>query len=687
MNKEKQYQKLKKEAEILRQKLNEHSHRYHVLDDPVISDAEYDRLMQRLIDIEEMYGDLKTADSPTQRVGASPLKSFTTAQHTYPMLGLDNAFSDQDVLQFHDRLKKNLNVDNIVYIVEPKLDGVAVELVYEKGVLTRAVTRGDGITGEVVTENIRTIKSIPLNLIVHDNNAIPDLLEVRGEVIINKKDFDALNRSRLENRENLFANSRNAAAGSLRQLDSRITAKRPLDIFIYGAGESHGLNIKSQQEMYHRFKDMGFKINPLIKSNMTIHGALAWYKELESLRVSLPYEIDGMVIKVDDVEMQQALGQKARSPKWAIAYKFPAMEEVTVIRDIIIQVGRTGALTPVALLEPVDIGGVTITRATLHNSDEIERMDIRTGDSVLVIRAGDVIPKVIKRAGPRTSNNHKPFKMPEFCPVCHAIVKKIEDEVVYRCTNSACPAQIKERLKHFVSRDGFDIEGIGDKLSKQLVEQKLVTSFADLFCLKHSDLLKLDRMGEKSAANIIKAIESSKTISFKRLLYALGIHYTGETAARLIAERYENIEQLSKATREEIAGIDGIGPVTAAALSDFFDSPENRLVIEKMIKAGVMPVNDLYHKNRVQAHISESNSQFFQKRVVLTGSLETMTRKDAKEKLIAMGAKVTSSVSSKTDYVICGKGAGSKLEKAENLQIKIIDEGLFNTMMKKWTAG
>ena len=683
MSDNKEYKAIKKEALDLKEKLFEHSHNYHVLDDPVISDAEYDRLMQRLIDIEDQYPELSSPDSPTMRVGAPPLKAFETARHSLPMLGLDNAFSDQDVLDFHERVKKDINQDingdTILYTVEPKLDGVAVELVYENGLLTTGITRGDGTSGEVVTENIRTIGSIPLNIAAKADKDIPARLEVRGEVIINKKDFEILNKSRLKNGENLFANPRNAAAGSLRQLDSKVTAKRPLDIFVYGAGEIQGLNIESQSEMFDKFNELGFKINPLIKKHVTIHKALARYKELESLREDLPYEIDGMVIKIDDIAIQKTLGQKARSPKWAIAYKFPAMEETTKVEDIIIQVGRTGTLTPVAVLEPVNIGGVTVQRASLHNSDEIERMDIRVGDSVLVIRAGDVIPKVIKRTGQRTKNDPLPFKMPEHCPVCNSVVKKIEGEVAYKCINAACPAQIKERLKHFVSRDGFDIEGIGDKLSKQLVKNGLINSVADLFYLREGDLLKLERMGEKSASNIVKAIEAAKEISFKKFIFALGISYTGETAANLLAKNYANFDQLAKASKEDIEEIDGIGPITAASVSDFFKSPENTAIIDQILRTGVKLLEDENHTEDLNAL---ANKDFHGKTIVLTGSLETMTRKEAKEMLIGFGAKVTSSVSSKTDCVIAGKEAGSKLAKAKDLDIKIIDEQAFKLMLE-----
>ncbi len=679
MSKEKEYKKIKKEAAGLKEKLIEHSHRYHVLDDPIISDAEYDRLMQRLIDIEDQYSELSFSDSPTKRVGAPPLKAFTSAVHSFPMLGLDNAFSDQEVLDFHNRIKKNLNRDKILYTVEPKLDGVAVELVYENGLLKKGITRGDGTTGEVVTENIRTIRSVPLNLSLQKEKKAPALLEVRGEVIINKKDFESLNKKRLENDENLFANPRNAAAGSLRQLDSKITAKRPLDIFIYGAGDIKELDSKSQSDMFKQFKAFGFKVNPLIKNNITIHKALARYKELESIREDLPYEIDGMVIKVDDIEIQKTLGQKARSPKWAIAYKFPAMEEVTKIEDIIIQVGRTGTLTPVAVLEPVNVGGVTVRRASLHNSDEIERMDIRAGDMVLIIRAGDVIPKVIKRVGERQKNDPPPFEMPKQCPVCNSSIKKIEGEVAYKCINASCPAQIKERLKHFVSRDGFDIEGIGDKLSKQFVDKGLITSFADLFYLKEEDLLKLERMGEKSASNIVNAIQNSKEISFKRFLYALGINFTGETAARLLAGEYEDFEQLARASKDEIEDIEGIGPITATSVYDFFKSSENISIIDRMLTADVIFFNQQTNTDNLN---SPANKDFFKKTIVLTGSLETMTRKDAKEILLDLGAKVTSSVSSKTDFVIVGKDAGSKLAKAEKLNIKVIEEHAFKLMLE-----
>jgi len=680
-----EYEAIKKEAEHLREKLVDHSHRYHVLDDPVISDAEYDRLMQRLVKIEEDHPELSIPDSPTKRVGGAPLKEFSSARHSLPMLGLDNAFSDQDVLNFHERIRKELNYDSVLYTVEPKLDGVAVELIYENGFLTQGITRGDGTFGEVVTENIRTIGSVPLKLNFKNNLDIPARLEVRGEVIINKKDFENLNKHRLAKNENLFANSRNAAAGSLRQLDSKITAKRPLDIFIYGAGDTKGLDFVSQKQMFDIFKDLGFKINPLIKSTVTIDIALDWYRELESLRGNLPYEIDGMVIKVDDIKIQKILGQKARSPKWAIAYKFPAMEEVSKIKDIIVQVGRTGTLTPVAILEPVNIGGVIVKRASLHNSDEIERMDIRVGDSVVVIRAGDVIPKVIKRVGQRQDNNASPFKMPEHCPVCNSVVSKIVTEVAFKCVNASCPAQIKERLKHFVSRDGFDIEGIGDKLSKQLVEHGLINSAADLFYLEQTDLLKLERMGEKSASNIIKAIEDSKEIDLKKFIFALGINYTGETAAALLAKKYKNINQIIKASMEEIQDIDGIGPITAGSVVDFFKSAENRLIIEKIFDAGVRIINNTRTINNLKDSDDQNTlmpNEFFKKTIVLTGSLETMTRNEAKQMLTDLGAKVTSSISSKTDFIIVGKNAGSKLLKAQKLNINIIEEYDFKLMLK-----
>ena len=665
---------IRKEAQKLKKELTDHSYRYHVLDDPVISDSQYDAMMERLIEIEEQYPELATVDSPTRRVGAPPLEAFETAVHTIPMLGLDNTFSEQEVMEFHTRIKRMLGIEDLLYTAEPKLDGVAVELRYENGVLVRAITRGDGTTGEVVTDNIRTVSSIPLSLHRTEEWAVPSVLEVRGEVMINSRDFERLNRQRLEQGEALFANPRNAAAGSLRQLDSKVTAKRPLDMFVYGTGSFRDIAFNSQKQMFEVLKAFGFRINPLIKSDLRITDALEYYRKLESMRESLDYEIDGLVIKVDDIELREALGEKIRSPRWAVAYKFPAMQETTTIREISVQVGRTGTLTPVAVLEPVGIGGVTVSRASLHNADEVARMDIRKGDTVLVMRAGDVIPKVVKRVNERGGDDVPPFAMPEHCPVCSAGVRRIETEVAYKCVNASCPAQVKERLKHFVSRSGFDIEGIGGKLAEQFVARNVVETVADLFTLKKEDLVQLDRMGEKSADNLVRSIEKSKRIPLKKFLFALGIEHTGENASDLISRAFGTLERIMNATKEEIEAVEGIGPKTACAVAVFFSAPENRAVIENMLACGVEP------EPAVTGSDSQADTTFKGKKVVLTGSLSTLSRKEAKEKLETLGAKVTSSVSASTGFVIAGENPGGKLDKARELGVTVLTEEEFVSM-------
>ncbi|MBU2453790.1 MAG: NAD-dependent DNA ligase LigA, partial [Proteobacteria bacterium] len=572
---------IKKEARRLQKELTAHSYHYHVLDDPVISDSEYDAMLNRLIEIEQAFPEVSTPDSPTKRVGASPLSAFEQALHLVPMLSLDNAFNDQDVLDFHKRSVKNLAVKNILYTVEPKLDGVAVELKYENGILVQATTRGDGVTGEVITENVRTIRSVPLKL--HSTTfEIPPLIEVRGEVIITRSDFELLNKIRLENQESVFANSRNAAAGSLRQLDSKITATRPLDIFVYGTGSVQGLSFQSQSQMLDVLKNFGFPVNPLIKAALTIDKVLKFYKELEALRESLAYEIDGMVIKVDEMELQRQLGEKIKSPRWAIAYKFPAMQKTTTITDIIVQVGRTGVLTPVAILESVNIGGVMVSRATLHNEDEIKRKDIRIGDKALVMRAGDVIPKVVKIIESQRKGNEVVFEMPSHCPVCHSKIEKIklDKSHINKCVNASCQAQLKERIRHFVSKKAFDMDGLGRKIVDHLVDADMIRSFADVFVLEKEKLADLDRMAEKSAANIVDAIEKSKKVSLRRFIYALGIDHTGENAAKLISERFSTLEEIMKTSEEDLKEINGIGPETATAVCRFFSNIENKDIIK-----------------------------------------------------------------------------------------------------------
>lgn len=678
-------EKIEKRAQRLQRQLTEHSYRYHVLDDPVISDAEYDLMLKELIEIEEKFPQFSTPDSPTKRVGAPPLDLFEQAVHTIAMLSLDNAFKAQDVLEFHKRVVKNLIREDILYTVEPKLDGVAVELRYENGLLVQAATRGDGITGEVITSNVRTIQSVPLKLREDKFNA-PSVLEVRGEVFISRPDFGHLNKTRIEQGEALFANPRNAAAGSLRQLNSRITAKRPLDLFVYGTGLVQGVDFQNHSQMLDTLRKFGFPVNPHIKTKITIDRALKYYKELESLRPDLDYEIDGMVIKVDDTGQQRQMGEKIKSPRWAIAYKFAATQKSTRINDIIVQVGRTGILTPVAILEPVNIGGVTVSRATLHNEDEIKRKDICIGDKALVVRAGDVIPKIVKIIKEQRTGNERAFEMPLLCPVCQSKIEKIklDKSFINKCVNASCQAQLKEKIRHFVSRKGFDIEGFGKKIVEQLVQEGMLGSFADLFVLEQGRLADLDRLGLKSAANLIAAIENSKKIALSRFIYALGIDHTGENAAKLLSKRFSSIDGIMEICRqkietsmEELKTIPGIGGETASAVIKFFSHPENRALIQNIINCNVLIKTD------EQPDTQAIDNPFADKRIVLTGSLQTMARSHAKKMLEKYGANVTSSISSKTDYLIAGENPGSKLEKAQKLEVQILDEKEFAELLKK----
>ncbi|HCY83704.1 MAG TPA: DNA ligase (NAD(+)) LigA [Desulfobacteraceae bacterium] len=674
---------IREEARTLQKELTEHSYRYHVLDDPVIDDHTYDRMLKRLVEIEEQYPELSVPDSPTRRVGAPPLSVFDTAEHSIPMLSLDNGFTADDILAFHQRNLKALEkaaipAGRLLYTAEPKLDGVAVELTYEKGVLTLATTRGDGRTGEVITDNIRTVEQVPLRLRQTDR-PVPDLLEVRGEVIIHQSGFELLNRSRLNKGDAVFANPRNAAAGSLRQLDSRITAQRPLAIFVYGVGLTRGLDFTSQSQMLSALKDFGFPVNPLIRGPISIEAVLEAYKYLGTLRPDLDYEIDGMVIKVDDIGLQQQLGEKTKSPRWAIAYKFPASEKTTRINDIIVQVGRTGTLTPVAELEPVSIGGVTVSRATLHNADEIKRKDIRIGDQALVTRAGDVIPKVVKIFPSQRKGTEAVFHMPDICPVCNTRVRRLEEEAAVKCINASCSAQLKERIRHFVSKKGLDVDGLGKKLVDQLVDKGLVSSFADLFTLTLESVAGLDRMGNKSAANLIQAIEAAKKVSMARFIFALGIDHTGENAARLMAVNFKDLDALMAADELALSAIHGMGDKTARAIAGFFSVPENTINIEKIRLAGVDITNDLYQEVGVEG--PKESHVFAGKTIVLTGTLTVFKRSEAKEKLLALGAKVTGSVSKKTDFLVAGESAGSKLAKAESLKVKILDEIQFVEML------
>ncbi|MCJ7830824.1 MAG: NAD-dependent DNA ligase LigA, partial [Desulfobacterales bacterium] len=537
--------------ENLRRELHRHNHRYYILDDPEVSDAAYDRMLQELIVLETTHPELVSPDSPSARVGSSPLTRFETALHSVPMLSLENGFEDGDIIEFDRRVKRQLQTEGeILYTAEPKLDGVAVELVYESGRLALATTRGDGLRGEVITANVRTIRSVPLVLHTGTGRGVPPLLEVRGEVYIGTAEFEKLNRTRLERGDPPFANPRNAAAGSLRQLDSKITAGRPLQIFCYGTGNTADFQFDSHGETLQALKELGFRINPEIRPRIDIAQALEHYRELSRRRRQLPYDIDGMVIKVDSLALQRRLGATSRSPRWAIAYKFESVQETTRILDIEVQVGRTGALTPVANLAPVRVGGVLVSRATLHNEDEIRRKDIRVGDTVFIQRAGDVIPEVVMVVSAKRTGAEVPFHMPRTCPVCGSGVVRAQTdtpgklEAATRCINADCPAQVKEHIKHFAAKGAFDIDGMGDKLIDQLVDKGLIASCADIFTLKREDLEKLERMGPKSAANLVQAIEGSKQISLSRFLYALGIRHVGENVARILASRFCTLERL-----------------------------------------------------------------------------------------------------------------------------------------------
>jgi len=654
----------------LRQALHRHNYRYYVLDDPEISDAEYDRMMQELVTLEADFPDLMSPDSPTLRVGAPPLDKFETIEHSIPMLSLENGFNDQDIIEFDRRIKRNLNIDSdIIYTTEPKLDGVAVELVYENGRLITASTRGDGFYGELITSNVRTIPSVPLRLHTEKEKTIPSLLEVRGEVFIAKESFKSLNNERLD--ENLlpFANPRNAAAGSLRQLDSKITAKRPLEIFVYGVGRIADLAWESHSDTLYALQKLGFRINPHIRPKVTIKEVIDGYKALSEQRDRLPYDIDGMVIKVDSLDLQRRLGATSRSPRWAIAYKFKAIQETTQIADIEVQVGRTGTLTPVAHLVPVKIGGVIVSRATLHNEDEIKRKDIKIGDTVLVQRAGDVIPEVVKVITSKRTGEEKTFNMPLSCPVCESSVIRSENEAALRCINTSCPAQVKERIKHFASKGAFDIDGLGEKLIEQLVDKDLLFSYADIFRLKEDMLKNLDRMGSKSAGNIVRAIENSKRITLNRFIYALGIRHVGEHVAGILANALESFDKLRCAKSDELETIDGVGPVVAESIVEFFKKDENRKIVDDMIANGV----------RIFSNNADKQGTLAGKVFVLTGTLATLTRDEAKKVIENAGGKVTGSVSRNTDYLVAGDSPGSKLKRAEELGVDIIDE---QTLMK-----
>lgn len=653
----------------LRKQIRDHNYRYYVLDDPVISDGEYDALLRELESLETQHPEFISSDSPTQRVGSAPLSKFESVPHRTPMLSLSNAMNTEELLMFDERVQKGLGVSKkIEYVAEPKLDGLGVELIYENGVFISGSTRGDGFTGEDITQNLRTIRSLPLRLRTEFLPA-PSLLEVRGEVFISKAGFQSLNKTRELSGEPLFANPRNAAAGSLRQLDPTITANRPLSVYCYQPGVVKGKSYANHSSFLRDLKNWGFPVNPLIRTVNGIEAAVAYHRDMEAKRNDLPYEIDGTVFKVNSSSYQDELGFRSRSPKWAIAGKFKAQQATTTILDISAQVGRTGAVTPVATFEPVFVGGVTVTHATLHNQDEIDRKDIRVGDTVLIERAGDVIPKVVKVILEKRSRDSQAYMLPAQCPSCGHPIYRSEDETVMRCQYLSCPAQIRGRIEHFVSKNAMDIDGIGSKLVDQLVETELVKTVNDLFTLSYEDLLPLERMADKSARNILNAINASKKTTFAKFLYAIGIRNVGEHLSKVLEKYFQgDFQRFMETSAEELETIYEVGKIVADGIVRFWSDSENIRIVESCFRSGV---------ELVDVQTSLEDQRFSGMTFVFTGSLEIFTRKDAGEMVEKHGGRSSGSVSKKTNYVVAGPGAGSKLKKAESLDIPVLSEKEF----------
>ncbi|HPC73382.1 MAG TPA: NAD-dependent DNA ligase LigA [Syntrophales bacterium] len=656
-----------KRIKELRALIDYHNRRYYQLDDPEITDAQYDLLMKELMELEEANPDMDRTDSPTQRVGMAPLDKFSTVSHSSPMLSLANAFTEEEISEFDERLRRFLGTrDELHYIGEPKIDGVAVNLVYERGLFTVGATRGDGYTGEDVTQNLRTIAGLPLRMATA-GGSFPMRIEIRGEVYLEIEAFKKLNRRRLEREDTAFANPRNAAAGSLRQLDSRITARRPLRIFCYGVGESEGRTFRSQWEVLQSLSRWGFPVNPDATQLSGVDGCIAYHRRMTGVRERLPYEIDGVVLKVDDLALQSRLGTITRSPRWALAVKFAPTQATTVVRDIVVNVGRTGVLTPVAVMEPVRVGGVTVSRATLHNEDEVRKKDVRIGDTVIVQRAGDVIPEIVKVVEAKRTGKEKPFHMPDRCPECGSRVVRLEGETAHRCIDLACPAQIRENIRHFVSRGAMDIDGLGEKIVTQLLDAGVVEDPADLYALTMEKLLQLDRFGEKSASNLLKAVEQSKNPPLERFLFALGVRHVGEHVARILAKTFGSLEGVAGATVDELSAVEGIGPVIAESIAGFFREPHNKKIIAKLLKAGVRP----------QVRAVKTGAPLEGKTFVFTGGLESFSRDEAKDLVESLGGKVSASVTGATDYVVAGTDPGSKYEKAKTLGLPVLDESAF----------
>ncbi len=664
------------EIKRLRAEIDQHNYRYHIQDEPSIPDAEYDRLFKQLQTLEQTHPEFISDNSPTQRVGSAPISGFEEVQHEMSMLSLDNAFSEEDLRDFDRRVRERLEgVSEVPYACEPKLDGIAVSLMYENGELVRGATRGDGSTGENITHNVRTIPSIPLRLM---GEGIPERLEVRGEIYMPKAGFNALNERALAKGEKAFVNPRNAAAGSLRQLDARITATRPLEMCCYGIGVFSGgvmpdTHVGSMQQL----NRWGFKISRYLELLEGADGCFDYYQRMAELRNSLPYEIDGLVFKVDEYQLQKHLGFVSRYPRWAIAHKFPAQEEITQVESVEFQVGRTGAITPVARLKPVFVGGVTVSNATLHNMDEIARLDLHVKDWVIIHRAGEVIPKVVRVVADKRPADAKEVSFPQSCPVCGSDIEKIEGEAIARCSGGlSCSAQRKEALRHYASRKAMNIDGLGEKLIDALVDKDLLKSIADIYLLKHDDIAGLERMGPKSADNLLIAIEKSKSTTLARFIYSLGIREVGEATARNLANVYGDLDAVIAASEEQLLAVPDVGDVVAHHIRTFFQQAHNLEVVAALKEAGVhWPL---------QESMQLENQPLLNKVYVLTGTLELMSRDDAKAKLQQLGAKVSGSVSKKTDCVVAGPGAGSKLAKAESLEVLVLDEEAFVSLLASY---
>ena len=656
----------KKKIGKLCEEINYHNYKYYVENNPVIFDYEFDQLLKKLEKLEAEFPDLITLDSPTQRVGGGPLDEFITVEHKVPMLSLGNTYNYDELREFDERVKKN--VGDVEYVVEPKIDGAGVALLYQDNILIRGATRGDGFRGDDITQNLKTIHSIPLHL--RDN--VLKNVEVRGEVYMSLSGFEKYNAEHAEKGETVFANPRNAAAGSLRQLDSRIAANRPLNIFIYNISFSEK-KFETHEEAINALKKAGFRVNPLTKKVKNIEEAIKYCDKLEKKRETLDYEIDGAVIKVNSIALQEQLGATSKNPRWAISYKFAAKQSTTVLNDIDVQVGRTGTLTPVALLEPVEVGGVTVSRATLHNFDELERKDIRIGDHVLVERSGDVIPQVVKSIKEKRTGKEKKKKIPEKCPICGTKVIRELDMVAVRCPNKQCPARLKWRVKYYASRDAMDIDHLGESTIDKLLDKGLIENIADLYFLKKEDMLTLEGFKEKSVQNLLDSIEKSKQQDLSRLIYGLGIRHVGKYAAQLLASKYNSIDKLAEASSEELMGIDGLGDKTAEAIGTFFTIEENKKLIERLKKIGVKTTEKLADKQQLPLH---------GKKFVFTGSLSSLSRPDASDMVKQKGGMVASSMSKNIDYVVVGDKPGSKYQKAKKLGVTIISEDEFKELVK-----